>query len=365
MTSAAIDALLLTTEPEVRYFSGFFTRFWESPARPWFLVVPLSGKPVAVIPEIGEPLMAKTWIDDIRTWPSPRPTDEGVTLLSETLREVVGDRGRTGVPMGPETTLRMPLGDYTRLTLSLPGVTFADATMVIRDQRMVKSEAEVDKIAHVCRIASDSFATIPHVVTSGQRLTDVLRDVKIDLLARGVDDVPYLVGAAGPGGYDNVISAPDERPLSEGDVLMVDVGANYDGYFCDFDRNFTLGPATADVQRGNRALHRATDAAFAAAHPGATCAELFHAMATVIEDAGYAVGTIGRMGHGLGMQLTEWPSHTPTDHTPLTSGMVLTLEPSLSLGAGRGLVHEENIVIRDTGAQLLSRRAPQEMTQIG
>ena len=63
MAEAGLSALLLTTEADLRYFSGFLTRFWESPTRPWFLIVPAAGNPVAVIPAIGAPLMAckRTW----------------------------------------------------------------------------------------------------------------------------------------------------------------------------------------------------------------------------------------------------------------------------------------------------------------
>ena len=93
MAELAVDALLLTTEPEVRYFSGFLTRFWESPTRPWFLVVPAQGDPVAVIPSIGAALMGRTWIKDIRTWSAPDLSDDGVSLLADTLREVVADKG--------------------------------------------------------------------------------------------------------------------------------------------------------------------------------------------------------------------------------------------------------------------------------
>ncbi|MEZ5876760.1 MAG: aminopeptidase P family N-terminal domain-containing protein [Tepidamorphaceae bacterium] len=53
MAQADLDALLLTTEAEIRYFTGYLTRFWESPTRPWFLIVPAFGKPAAVIPGIG------------------------------------------------------------------------------------------------------------------------------------------------------------------------------------------------------------------------------------------------------------------------------------------------------------------------
>ena len=53
MAEDNISAILLTTEPEIRYFSGFFTQFWQSPTRPWFLIIPEIGKPIAIIPEIG------------------------------------------------------------------------------------------------------------------------------------------------------------------------------------------------------------------------------------------------------------------------------------------------------------------------
>ena len=100
MAAIGIDCLLLTTEPEIRYFTGFLTRFWESPTRPWFLVLPQSGKPVAVIPSIGFELMSKTWIDDIRVWTAPRPSDDGVGLLADTLSEVLVPSAKIGIPSG-------------------------------------------------------------------------------------------------------------------------------------------------------------------------------------------------------------------------------------------------------------------------
>ena len=85
MNEAGLDALLLCTEAEVRYFSGFRTLFWQSPTRPWFLILPSSGEPIAIIPEIGAQLMASTWVNDIRTWSSPDPVDDGVSLLVDVL----------------------------------------------------------------------------------------------------------------------------------------------------------------------------------------------------------------------------------------------------------------------------------------
>ena len=88
MAEADIAALLVCTEPEVRYFTGFHTPFWQSPTRPWFTVVPASGKPIAVIPSIGVAGMRQTWIEDIRSWSSPQPDDDGVSLLPRQLEDV-------------------------------------------------------------------------------------------------------------------------------------------------------------------------------------------------------------------------------------------------------------------------------------
>ena len=87
-TEKKIDAILLTTEPNVRYFSGFLTQFWQSPTRPWFLIVPRDENPIAVIPEIGLAGMESTWVKNIRTWTSPCPEDDGISLLSKTLKDI-------------------------------------------------------------------------------------------------------------------------------------------------------------------------------------------------------------------------------------------------------------------------------------
>jgi len=360
MAERSIDALLLSTEPEVRYFSGFLTQFWQSPTRPWFLVVPATGRPIAVIPEIGEPLMSQTWIEDIRTWPSPSPDDEGVSLLAD----VLSGTESLGVLMGPETSLRMPLQDFMRLRSLLEKTALVDATGLVSELRMVKSEAEISKISHICSVASDGFDAVPGLVHAGDSLTGTFRRFKIELLEGGADDVPYLVGSSAPGGYADVISPPDDRALGEGDILMMDTGAIFDGYFCDFARNYAIERVDDPAKTAYDTLYRATEAGLEAVRPGVRCEEVYRAMKAVIHDAGHQVSNVGRFGHGLGMQLTEKPSLTASDRTVLKPGMVLTLEPGVQIGPGRSMVHEENIVVTDDGAKLISRRAPAELPVI-
>ncbi|MGR3617731.1 MAG: M24 family metallopeptidase [Paracoccaceae bacterium] len=361
MQAADLAGMLLTTEAELRYFTGFQTLFWQSPTRPWFLFVPAAGKPVAVIPEIGVALMRQTWIDDIRTWGAPNPSDDGVSLLLELIGPLVRKNARIGMLKGHETHLRMPLADYERLLAALPSFQFSDATPIVRSLRMVKSEAEIEKLRHICAIGSDSFDRVPEFAQAGQPLAEVFRAFRQSALAKGADDVPYLVGGADQGGYHDVISPPSRKPLEPGDILMMDTGSVWDGYFCDFDRNFAVSHADDLSRRAYDTLWRATEAGLEAFKPGATCRDLFIAMRSVIQEMDDSGGDVGRLGHGLGMQLTEWPSHAAFDDTLIEENMVLTLEPSLSYGDGRIMVHEENIVVRETGAELLSRRAAPEL----
>ncbi|WP_416897216.1 MAG: M24 family metallopeptidase [Minwuia sp.] len=297
MHDAGFDALFLTTEAEVRYFTGFRTLFWQSPTRPWFLVVPAEGKPVAVVPEIGGALMHSTWLDDVRTWSSPAADDDGIGLLADVLR----DCGCVGMPKGRESALRMPLIGYGQLRERLPGVAFGDATPLVRHLRMVKSEAEIGLLRHICGIASDAFDAAPHLFHQGQSLDEAFRAFRIEMLRQGADDIPYLVGGAGPGGYADVISPPDATPLAEGDVLMLDTGATYKGYYCDFDRNWAFGSASDTARRAYETLYRATDAALEIARPGVRANELWAAMQKVIDQPGSDVG-----------QLRPWSGH-PAD----------------------------------------------------
>lgn len=363
MAAQALDALLLTTPADVFYTTGFLTRFWESPARPWFVVVPQAGDPVAVVPSIGADLMGRTWLRDIRTWNAPDPRDDGTSLLVEALTASVPARGRIGLPMGPETHLRMPLNDFERLRGRLAPREFIDATDCLQRVREIKSEVEIAKIRDICAIVGRAFDRVPEFARAGEPLTDVFRSFQIALLAEGADWVSYVAGGAGLDGYGDVISPASPDPLQRGDVLMLDTGAVKDGYFCDFDRNFAIGPASGAARRAHRALWRATEETLAALRPGLRACDVHRMLCEGLKKCGMTPSG-GRLGHGLGITLTEWPSFTPQDETPLRAGMVLTLEPGCVTGHGRIMVHEEIVVLREDQAELLSPRAPAELPEI-
>lgn len=365
MAAQRIDAVFFCTEPEFRYFSGFKSQFWESPTRPWFLVVPASGRPIAVVPQIGAAGFAETWIDDVRSWPSPRPEDDGVSLLADTLSDVSRTHRRIGAMLGPETHLRMPAANFAALCDRLAQHEMTDASLIVRQLRSVKSAAEIAKIRFACEVTAAGFDYLRSHLRTGMTEREACKAMHLEMLRLGADACPYLISASGPGGYDNIIMGPTDRRLEDGDVLIIDTGANFDGYFSDFDRNYAFGEVGADTHQAYEAVYASTEAGLRVAAPGVTTGEVWQAMWSVLEKAGALGNDVGRMGHGLGMQLTEWPSNVPGGDVVLQSGMILTLEPGMTFAPGRMMVHEENIVITESGCEMLHRRAWPQMPVIG
>lgn len=364
MIDENLDALVVTSPPNVRYFSGFASQFWESPTRPWFVILPRAGGAIAVVPDIGAPAFEATWIDQVRSWPAPQPEDDGVSLLADTLQGLPRVSGRIGWEMGRESIIRMPIKDFDTLRAKVSGLEFVDGSPAIWSLRMVKSDREVGHIRHICQLASMAFEAMPDRLQLGDSELSAAQKLSAELIARGADSIPFMAACSGPGGYDQIIVGSRERPLDEGDVLFIDLGALYDGYSCDFDRNFAFGSLSGEAAKAHEAIWQATEAGIAAARPGATTTDLFNAMARVLESAGSKGLNVGRLGHGLGLQLTEPPSNKPGDETPLVPGMVMTIEPGMEYAPGKMIVHEENVVITEDGCELLTRRAPREMPEI-
>lgn len=364
MTEERLDAVVVTSEPNLEYLSGFVTQFaWASPTRPWYFLLPRRGEALGVIPEIGATNWSETsWCHRIETWPSPTPENEGLDLLAAAIRTVPRHYGRIGFELGAETRLGMAPGDVLRLADMMRPFELADCVPVLRALRFVKSPAEIAHIRHICTIACDAFDDLPKIVRLGDSEKEICRKFAADLLLRGADKVPYTSIGTGPGGYPSIIQGPTGRRLEQGDILLIDTGAKYAGYYCDFDRNVAIGGTPPDeARRVQELLWHATEAGIKAAVPGNTAADVFFAQAKVLEDAGIVLGNVGRFGHGLGKVMTEHPSNKPIDRTVLVPGAVLTIEPSAIFGDGKILAHEEDLVVTEDGPHLLTRRAPIEM----
>jgi len=356
-----LEIVLITSPHNFRYFTGLDSYFWESPTRPWFLLIPIEQEPIVVIPSIGKTALSKTWINNIVTWPSPSPNDEGITILKETILSINSKKCSIGCELGKESHLRMSINDYQKLCTTLPNYQFLDSSTFIWKLRMIKSENEISKIKDICNIASQAFDHLPNLLKSKQTEAQICTIMKKSMLDLGADHTLYMSCASGPGGYNQIICDPTHKQLQDGDVLYIDTGTTLDGYFCDFNRNYGFGKISDSVKKVHEILWEASEAGMQICKPGKSCSDISNAMLGILKNAGLLDNSVGRMGHGLGLQMTEPPSIMPTDNTIIESGMVITIEPCFEYAPNLMLVHEENILITNNGYERLTSRTPKNM----
>jgi Xaa-Pro aminopeptidase len=165
MEENGLDAMFFTTEANVFYYSGFVSQFWQSPTRPFFCVVPRKGQyPTVVVPGLCEGGMKKTWIPEshIKSWAAPAPVDDGITLLKEAFSKLEVKYSKVGIPMGQETSVRMPLVDLHDLEETFADrFTFTDCTLVAKNIRNIKSPREFAKMRTVCQMVGRAFENFP------------------------------------------------------------------------------------------------------------------------------------------------------------------------------------------------------------
>ena len=359
MQEKKLEMLLVTSPHNFRYFTGFDSYFWESPTRPWFLLLSLDHDPIAIVPSIGKTALKKTWIKNVKTWQSPNPNDEGITVLQDTILSIQSNQCSIGCEIGMESHLRMSIKDFQKLNTNLKNHSFVDASPLIWKLRMIKSENEISKIKKIISIASNVFDELPKNLQIGQSEIEICNIMKKTLLDLGADHTLYMSCASGPGGYDQIICDPTEKKLQIGDILIIDTGTTLDGYFCDFNRNFSFGKLADSAKMAYDILWLAAEAGMNSAKSGATCADVSNAMLSILQKNGLSSNSVGRMGHGIGLQITEPPSIMSNDSTVLQENMVIAIEPCFEYAPGTMLVHEENILITNNGHERLTSRTPQ------
>ena len=357
-----IDAIVITSPANFRYFSGLDSNFWESPTRPWFLIISKNGKIKALVPSIGLSAIESTFIKDIEVWQSPNPKDEGTSLLKKIIK-TFPKNSNIGFELGMETYLRMSIKEFLKIKKDLQEYNFIDSTNIVWSLRKIKSDLEIKNIEKVCSITSKVFNNLINKISLGMSEREIATIFKKDLINNGVDYIMYLSCASGINGYNQIICNPSEKKIGDGDILIIDTGSTLNGYYCDFDRNFGFGNINQKSLDAYNKLWDATEKTLEIIKPGISCKEVYESLSKNLFSSNVK-SSVGRMGHGFGLQLTEPPSIMIDDNTILEKNMILALEPSIEIENDLMLVHEENILITQNGNRLLSSRTPKELPVI-
>lgn len=360
MAAARLDALFLTQDENVQYFAGTTPSMALnfSLTRPYLLIIPLAAPPVAITMGRSN-LLASGFVHDVRGY--SELLSFPLRTVVDTLKELRLEQSRLGFELGHEQRMGIPVGAFLELKESLPCLAALDAGPLLQRVRMIKSEEELAYMRRAAEITGRAHQRL----FRHEKLRDGITEREVDRLMRqlileeGGDRTSFVIlqdekpGAANPFKTD--------RPLRRGDVLAVDTGAYCGMYTIDYPRMVVLGKATEKQRNAYRAVLEVNQRMIEALKPGVSCSALCAVCMKAIADAGAELDdpsrlVSGRMGHGMGMIITEPPSLCPGDHTVLEPGMIISTEPGIRKD-GVWFLWEDVHVITPTGSEQLTRES--------
>jgi Xaa-Pro dipeptidase len=221
--------------------------------------------------------------------------------------------------------------------------------------RAHKDAAEVAALRHAIAISERALASLfaqLEVGLSERALAGLLTDALVAEGSQGASFSPLVqLGENSAFPHGNIT----ERELRQGDIVLIDFGAMYQGYPADITRTVCFGEPPAAFPKMFAAVLAANEAAIAASKPGVPMQEVDRAARRVIEDAGYGEYFIHRTGHGLGLDVHEpIPQIAEGVEWLLEPGMVFTIEPGVYIPGIGGVRLEDDVLVTEQGLEVLT-----------
>src|SRR5215469_14927018 len=360
MALEKIDAIVLTGGASAQYFANVTFGGGE---RLWAMVIPAKSSPFFVCPAFEEArareILAGTPFGkdpDVRVF---QEDENPYARLIQGLKDRGINRGRIGI----EETTKFVFADGIAQA-GKPAFQTVSATPITAGCRMIKDAHEIECL----RIAGQATIRVYEAVYKALAEGMTQRDVSA-LIQAGYGRVGFPGEASLNIGEYTASPHGSRAPqtIREGTILMLDDGCRAEGYTSDITRTFVLGKPTDKMLRIFEIVRRAQKAALDAAKPGVPNESVDAAARKIIVDAGYGPGFkyfTHRVGHGLGMEMHEWPYLVRGDmygwpsHPTPQPGMVFSDEPGIYIRGEFGIRLEDDLHVTQAGSELLTTPSP-------
>ena len=335
LPEADVDLLLVTNLVNIRYLTGYTG----------------SNGLVLVGPR------TRTFITDFRyveqaaeevhpSFERRRATRDLVEALGEA---IPADAVRLGFEAA-HTTVR----EHARLAELLPGVELVGLTGIVERLRAVKEPEEIEDIRAAAVLADTAFERLLHDGLIGRTEREVAIALEHDMLLRGAEGPSFkTIVATGPRA-----ALPHARPreveIRRGDLVVIDWGAELDGYCSDCTRTVAAGEPGESAREIYELVLEAQQAGLDAVRSGAGGREVDQIARTVIEDGGYGEQFGHGLGHGVGLEIHEGPRLSQRTDDVLRAGNVVTVEPGIYLPGRFGVRIEDLVVATEDGCEVIT-----------
>lgn len=353
--ASGFDAVALNPSPSMVYVTGLPFHLME---RPTVLLVTVTGGLMLVMPELESAklqqapysLQSVRYGDNPATWQA---------AFDEATRNL--DLG--GKKIGVESNWLRFL-ELSLLQRALPDAHFEGADQLFATFRVQKDPQELACMRKAVEIAQAALMATTSAIKAGVSERSIASELTAQLLRHGSDpQSPFSPIVSSGANSANPHATPSDRVLQHGDLLVIDWGASYQGYFSDLTRTFAIGEVESEFRQIAEIVARANQTGRSTARSGLTAGAVDHAVRQVIEDSGYGAYFTHRTGHGLGMEIHEPPYIYGENTLVLVSGMTFTIEPGIYLPGRGGVRIEDNVAVTTDGCETLSS-LPRELFQL-
>jgi Xaa-Pro aminopeptidase len=255
----------------------------------------------------------------------------------------------------------MSVKDHGRLAGMLrAGIELVPAGGAIETLRAVKDADELEAIRAAARLADDALTEVLGRGLVGRTEREVALDLEFTMRRMGAQaaSFPPIVAAGEHGALPH--ATPREVPIPAGTLVVVDWGAQLDGYASDCTRTYATGDIDPRDGQVYALVLEAQEAALAAVRPGPKGREVDAVARSIIDAAGHAEHFGHGLGHGVGLDVHEGPRLSKQGETALAAGMVVTVEPGVYVPGAVGVRIEDLVIVTDDGAEVVSS-LPKEM----
>ena len=260
------------------------------------------------------------------------------------------------------------VGLYQMLTESIkelgspPGL--APTSFLVDQVRAVKEPEELVLLERAVYLADTAMDRVSERITPGMTERDVAWQMELTMRELGAEAISFdTIVAAGPNGARPHHRASDYA-IQKGDVIVIDMGAKYEGYCSDITRTYVLGEPNEPFRKVYGIVLDAQETAEAAVQAGMTGGDTDGLARKVIAGAGYGETFGHSLGHGIGLAVHEFPRVGPSSPGVIEDGMVFSVEPGIYI-TGWGGVRIEDLVVMENGrARVLSKAHKQSLIRL-
>ena len=333
-----VDALLVSNETDIRYLTGFV-------GHDSLLVV--TGNESHIISDARYDEFLDPW----RSLPLGQVVMGTRHRLEEAVKQLCSQHCLKRLGLQAES---VTIAGRGRLESALTGVELIDTTGLVAQLRMRKDAVEIAAIEQAIQIQQQALDAALNRLSLGMTEIQFCAVLEYEMKSRGSFSPSFDIMVSSGANSSVIHHTTGQTPIEQG-TLLLDWGAKVDGYSSDLTRTFALGTMPAKISEIYGIVLEAQLAAIDACGPGRVCAEIDAVARRVITDAGYGEQFGHGLGHGLGMNTHEPPffNNLQSD-VVLEPGMVMTVEPGIYLPGIGGVRIEDDVLITDTGARVLS-----------